>query len=156
MKVLLLSALVVGASGAWVVQGWRYDSKVATIEKQCAADIGTLKSTLETRNAQLLNSHLTSNLKAQENANIESRKNSRVSASNRVVAASLRCPATTATGTLEGGSQGTAVTSVASASTTAQPDVLGACAASIAVLADWCTGHVNDIRMIQDSVLVSD
>ena len=140
-------SLILGATSTWYIQSWRYDSQIAQLKQTHAAEVQTFKSALGERNTERVANHLDLTLKAKEDADKQARKTSAVVASNRTVAASLRCPSPA--GVSNSGQQAPAVASIESTAATAQPDVLGACAASITVLAEWCDGHVRDLEVIQ-------
>lgn len=151
MNLTLITAavsMILGATSTWYIQSWRYDSKLSKLEQDHAAEVQTLRSALDERNTERVANHLDLTLKAKEDAEKQARKTSAVVASNRTVAASLRCPSPT--GLRNGGQQAPTVTSIESTAATEQPDVLGACAASITVLAERCDGHVRDLRVVQD------
>lgn len=161
MKILLLSVVASGllsAGAAAVVQSWRYRSMIDEMQIEHFKKVRTLevsndmlKAQLEERNTERLETHTSAILKAQEDANVQNRKTSVVAADNRSVASRLSCPTPTdRSRASDSGSENTTVASFNAAPTTQGSDVLTACATSVAVLAERCDRHVEDIRVIQD------
>lgn len=161
MKILLLSVVASGllsAGAAAVVQSWRYRSMIDEMKIEHFKKVRTLevsndllKTQLEERNNERLEAHTSAILKAQEDANTQNRKTSVVAADNRSVASRLSCPSPTdQSRTRDSGSENSATASFNAAPAAQGSDVFTACATSVAVLAERCDRHVEDIRVIKD------
>lgn len=145
-------AIAVGAAGAWAVQSWRYDARIADIERTHSEAIATAQSThihaLEAAREQTAQYQQNAHQAAQDAA-------SRIAAAdvdlrrNRGELDRLRDAIRARPHVACTVPDDSTATSAVPADTAG--DVLGECAAALADMARAADGHASDAVMLRDA-----
>lgn len=135
-----VAAGILGAAiasvGAWQVQDWRYDAKIAAIEAMCAKRVTDSLIAAQANFKRVSDASVESEKRAQAARRDSDNAKSELDRLRNVLAASQSCPATAA--------------SAAADPAAAYKELFSECAGTLVDLAQKATGHASDVKTLID------